>query len=117
VVGGSAGPLVPQPGAAGLHRFRSPFFVFGSQGRSCTFGVLAGGGRRGYNGNMRTVSGPSKSPPQTPPEPTGAIRAAVEYGIDVEMLRANLALTPAERLRRHQMALNTVEMLRKAKRG
>jgi hypothetical protein len=31
------------------------------------------------------------------------------------MLRANLALTPAERLRRHQMALNTVEMLRRAK--
>jgi hypothetical protein len=31
------------------------------------------------------------------------------------MLRANLALTPAERLRRHQIALNTAEMLQKAK--
>ena len=66
---------------------------------------------------MGTVPGSSQGPQRTPSEPTGAIRAAVEYGIDVEMLRANLALTPAERLRRHQMALNTVEMLRKAKRG
>ena len=49
--------------------------------------------------------------------PSGAIPLHVRYGIDVEMLRANLALTPAERLRRHQIALNTVEMLRKAKRG
>ena len=37
----------------------------------------------------------------------------MEYGIDIEMLRANLALAPAERLRRHQTAVNTVEMLRK----
>jgi hypothetical protein len=79
-------------------------------------GALAGGGRHGYNGNMGTEQGASQGPQRTPSEPTGAIRAAVEYGIDVEMLRANLALTPAERLRRHQIALNTVEMLRKAKR-
>ncbi len=51
----------------------------------------------------------------TPPEPPDAIRAAVEYGIDISLLRANLALTPAERLRRHQIALNTVEMLREAR--
>jgi hypothetical protein len=61
---------------------------------------------------------PEQSRPQeqTPPEPPGAIREAVEYGIDVSLLRANLALTPAQRLRRHQIALNTVEMLREAKR-
>ena len=46
----------------------------------------------------------------------GPIEAAVEYGIDIEQLRDNLALTVAERLRRHQIALDTVEMLRKAKR-
>ncbi len=58
---------------------------------------------------------PEESKPQEP-TPPDAIRAAVEYGIDISMLRANLALTPAERLRRHQIALNTVETLREAKR-
>jgi hypothetical protein len=46
----------------------------------------------------------------------GPIEAAAEYGIDIEQLRDNLTLTVAERLRRHQIALATVEMLRKAKR-
>jgi len=61
---------------------------------------------------------PEQSRPQeqTPPEPVDAIRAAIEYGVDISLLRANLALTPAERLRRHQIALNTVEMLREGKR-
>ncbi len=54
-------------------------------------------------------------PERTPPEPPDAIREAVEYGIDLSLLRANLALTPAERLRRHQIALNTIETLQKAK--
>ncbi len=44
------------------------------------------------------------------------IREAIESGIDVAMLRANLALSPTERVRRHQIALNTAEMLRKARR-
>lgn len=79
-------------------------------------GELAGGGRGGYTESMGTGQESSGALEQTPSEPTGAVRAAVEYGIDVEMLRANLALTPAERLRRHQIALNTVEMLRKARR-
>ena len=82
-----------------------------------SLGELAAGGRHGYNENVGIVPGSSQRSEQTPPEPSGAIRAAVEYGINIEMLRANLALTPAERLRRHQIALNTVEMLRKAKRG
>ncbi len=64
---------------------------------------------------MGTGQGSSQSAERTGPEPSEGIRAAVEWGIDIEMLRANLALTPAERLRRHQIALNTVEMLRKAK--
>ncbi len=44
------------------------------------------------------------------------IQAAADYGIDVAQLRDNLALSVAERLRRHQIALNTVELLQKAKR-
>ena len=61
---------------------------------------------------MGTSSEPLKPQEKSQPE---AIREAVEYGIDVSMLWANLALTPAERLRRHQIALNTAEMLQKAK--
>ncbi len=49
-------------------------------------------------------------------EPFDAVAAAAEYGIDVAQLRDNLALTVAERLRRHQIALNTVEELQKATR-
>lgn len=45
-----------------------------------------------------------------------AIEAASDYGINVSQLRDNLRLTVAERLRRHQIALNTVELLQKAKR-
>lgn len=48
--------------------------------------------------------------------PPDAIQQAADYGIDICALRDNLALTPAERLRRHEIALDMVEMLRKAKR-
>jgi hypothetical protein len=44
------------------------------------------------------------------------IQAAAEYGIDIAMLEANLARTPAERIRRHQIALETFFKLRKTKR-
>jgi hypothetical protein len=44
------------------------------------------------------------------------IQAAAEYGIDIPMLTANLARTPAQRVRRHQIALETYRMLRKSKR-
>jgi len=50
------------------------------------------------------------------PEPPDAVQDAIDYGIDISALRDNLALTPAERLRRHEVALDMVEMLRKAKR-
>ncbi len=46
---------------------------------------------------------------------TDAIQAASEYGIDVSILKDNLKRTPAERIKRHQIALNTVEKLKKAK--
>jgi len=44
------------------------------------------------------------------------IKAAAEYGIDIPMLMANLNRTPAERIRRHQIALDTFRTLHKAKR-
>jgi len=59
---------------------------------------------------------PGQSNVQRQPQSSDPIREAVESGIDISLLRANLALTPTERLRRHQIALNTFEMLRKAKR-
>jgi hypothetical protein len=34
--------------------------------------------------------------------------------LDIAMLKENLKRTPAERIRRHQIALNTVKKLRKA---
>jgi hypothetical protein len=48
-------------------------------------------------------------------KPPDAVQEAIDYGIDVAAIRDNLALTPTERLRRHQIALNTVEMLQKAR--
>lgn len=39
---------------------------------------------------------------------------AENYGIDISLIRANLRLTPTERLRRHNQSLATVQKLRKA---
>lgn len=44
-----------------------------------------------------------------------AIQAAIDWGIDVSMLSDNMRRSYAERIRRHQIALDTVEKLRKAK--
>jgi len=43
------------------------------------------------------------------------IQMAIDYGIDVTMLIDNINRSCAERIRRHQIALNTVEKLRKAR--
>jgi len=43
------------------------------------------------------------------------ISAARDYGIDIEMLRDNLKRSVEERIRRHQIALDTLKKLRKAK--
>jgi hypothetical protein len=43
-------------------------------------------------------------------------RPTPEYGIDIGQLRNDLVLSVAWPLRRHQIALNTVELLQKAKR-
>lgn len=45
------------------------------------------------------------------------VQEAIDYGIDVDQLRDNLALSITQRLQRHQIALNTVEMLSKARRS
>ena len=46
--------------------------------------------------------------------PADAIRAAREYGIDVSLLADNAGRTVAERIERHQVALDTARKLRKA---
>lgn len=51
---------------------------------------------------------------ETKGELADAMEAARDYGIDVAMLIDNLKRTPAERIRRHQIALETAEKLRKA---
>jgi hypothetical protein len=52
-----------------------------------------------------------------PPGPRkDPIRAAADYGIDIPMLIDNMARTPAERIRRHQIALETFKALHKTKR-
>lgn len=43
-----------------------------------------------------------------------AIKRAIEYGIDIEMLKANLNRTIEERIARHQSALNLVNLIQKA---
>ncbi len=52
-----------------------------------------------------------KSKSQLAPE----IQAAIDYGIDISMLEQNLKLSCTERVRRHQIALNTFKKLQKAK--
>ena len=44
------------------------------------------------------------------------IKEAEDYGIDVSQLRDNIKLSPFERLKRHNLALNLVELFQKAKR-
>ncbi|MEE9293778.1 MAG: hypothetical protein V3W34_02275 [Phycisphaerae bacterium] len=43
-----------------------------------------------------------------------AWQAAMDYGIDVSLLEHRLTLTPAERLARHQQALQLVRAMRQA---
>jgi hypothetical protein len=50
-----------------------------------------------------------KSPRKDP------VQAAIDYGIDIQALIDNAGRTIAERIKRHQIALNTVESLQKAK--
>jgi hypothetical protein len=84
--------------------------------------LLGYSGRNCYNLIMPTQTNKTKQARRSDAtvEPlratTDPIQAAADCGIDVAQLRDNLALPIAERLRRHQIALNTVELLQKAKR-
>ncbi|MBP7051501.1 MAG: hypothetical protein KBE65_10845 [Phycisphaerae bacterium] len=63
---------------------------------------------------MKTRPGQQAGPMRCPP--TDPVHEAVDCDIDLAMLRDNLALSVAQRLRRHDIALTTVEMLQKARR-
>ena len=56
----------------------------------------------------------SKPMRQEKDEPTHALQDADAYGIDIYQLEYLLTLTPAERLRRHDAALEFVLAARKA---
>ncbi len=71
------------------------------------FGV-EGEGKRAYTYGMAKKR-------QRKTEPKDAVKAAAEFGIDISALKDNLKLSYSDRIRRHQIALNTVEKLRKAK--
>ncbi|MBW8001926.1 MAG: hypothetical protein FVQ80_07860 [Planctomycetes bacterium] len=58
-----------------------------------------------------------KNNPENNLQQSKEIKAAIDYGIDISMLIDNAGRSYAERIRRHQIALNTVEKLRKAKHG
>jgi hypothetical protein len=44
----------------------------------------------------------------------GPVQAAIDYGIDIPALIDNAGRSCTERIKRHQIALNTAEKLRKA---
>ena len=56
-----------------------------------------------------------KKTPKSNAQQTNPIQAAIDYGVDVSMLIDNLGRSIAERIKRHQIALNTAEKLRKAR--
>ena len=62
-----------------------------------------------------TAKSKSRIPESKYPE-AAEIRAAVDYGIDVSMLIDNIHRSYSERITRHQIALNTAEKLRGARR-
>jgi hypothetical protein len=45
----------------------------------------------------------------------GPVQAAIDYGIDIPALIDNAGRSCTERIKRHQIALNTAEKLRKAR--
>jgi hypothetical protein len=66
-----------------------------------------------YNQTMRAK--PKQRTRKACTERPDALQEAIDAGIDIAAIRDNLARTPAERLRRHQIALDSVRRLRKAR--
>ena len=62
-----------------------------------------------------TAKSKSRMPKSKYPE-AAEIRAAIDYGIDVSMLVDNIRRSYSERIIRHQIALNTAEKLKGARR-
>jgi hypothetical protein len=62
------------------------------------------------------MSAPSKQPKwqEEAPSPSRTT-VPTDDAIDISLLRANLALSPAERLRRHQLALDRMRKLQEAR--
>jgi len=67
----------------------------------------------GYNQGMKAR--PRRRIRKASPEPPHAAQDVIDDDIDIAAIRDNLALTPAERLRRHQIALDRVRRLQKAR--
>lgn len=67
-----------------------------------------------YNKGMTSES--NSRVPKDKYSKAAEIQAAVDYGIDVSMLIDNIRRSYSERIKRHQIALNTVEKLRGARR-
>jgi hypothetical protein len=58
---------------------------------------------------------PKRRVREASPEPAHAGQEVPDDSVDIAAIRDNLALTPAERLRRHQIALDRVRRLQKAR--
>lgn len=71
--------------------------------------------RRGLIIECMTAESESIATKRKYPE-AAEIQAAVDYGIDVSILIDNVRRSYSERITRHQIALNTVEKLRRARR-
>jgi len=81
--------------------------------RDLILGAVDAAGRDGYNQAMKAK--PKQRVRKATREPTHAVQEVPDDSVDIAALRDNLALTPAERLRRHQIALDRVRWLRKAR--
>jgi hypothetical protein len=57
----------------------------------------------------------AKKPDKNVSARTDCLKAAADYGIDVGALIENIKRSATERIRRHNIALNTIEELQKAK--
>lgn len=71
--------------------------------------------RRGFIIKDMTAKSNSKIPGCKYPKAV-EIQAAADYGIDISMLIDNIRRSYSERIKRHQIALNTAGKLKRARR-
>jgi len=65
---------------------------------------------RSYDNIMAAMKNRKNQTADTLPQ-ADEVQAAIDYGIDISALIDNLKRTPAERIRRHQIALNAANKL------